>query len=1115
MSQNKVTLLFFSLSIFFAGCTNSEDGVAEQQIRFRLLRKADTNLNFEQTLKSTLEFNPLTYMYYYNGGGVAAGDFNNDGLVDLYFSSNMGENKMFLNEGGLRFKDITIEAGVAGHTSEASGALWWNTGVSVVDINNDGMLDLYVSQVGEHLGLKGRNLLFICKKIQNGIPIYEEEALQYGLGLVGFSTQAAFFDYDGDGDLDLFQLNHSVHANGTFGQKASFEGTQHPLSGDKLLRNDGGRFTEVTMTAGIKSTVIGYGLGIAVGDIDLDGWPDIYIGNDFHEDDYLYFNQRNGTFRESLRSQIMHTSQFSMGVDIADVDNDGWSDIFSLDMLPEDPYILKSSLGEDEYGIYHFKLSYGYGHQYARNTLQKNNGDGTFSELGAFAGVEASDWSWASLFTDFDNDGLKDIFIANGIVRRMNDIDYANFRQGDEDIRFKMGSQNLEPQDLSVIEKMPRIKIPNKFFQNAGALRFKDLESSILNNAPSFSNGAIYADLDNDGDLDIVVNNLEDEPFVYQNLDRENGGNSAYLSLRLKGSPQNLNAIGAKALVFRKNGEIISAENFPVRGYQSSAMIPLHLGVGDAGLVDSIVMIWPDRSSERLDNPQFNQTIDLAWRPNLPKFDFSVLRKKKPLPFQFTDITAKTGLHFKHRENPFVEFNREPLIPHMVSSEGPAIAVGDVNGDGLEDVFFGSGKRERSALYLQRPNGTFFLNTPAVILRDSVFEDVDAVFADLDNDGDLDLIVAAGGNEYRGTEEPMKQRYYLNDGKGGFERRDFPGAYATASCVLTSDFNGDGLLDVFIGARAKPWNYGISPRSYLFLNKGGGVFEDVAEKIGGGMHLAGLVKHGAWADLDGDGDQDLVLAIEWEPITVYLNHGGRFERKRLNDQSGWWNFVLPFDADGDGDMDILAGNIGENNKLKPSHKEPVRMYVGDFDQNGQVEQLLTYFVKSREIPFNNHAEITKQLPHLKKKYLYAKDFAKASVTDLLGRDNMAKAVFREANTFQSVLLENKGNLDFLPKRLPDPLQFSTLNAFSLADLNGDGRNEVLLGGNFFECNIEMGRYDANFGNVLRFTSGGGMEVFPLGDLRVMGQVRRIRPIVIAGKTAYLFARNNDTVLIAQ
>jgi len=1074
--------------------------------KFELLRKASTGLDFENTPQQTAEVNVFNYMYFFNGGGVAAGDFNKDGLIDLFFTANMGPDKLFLNEGKLHFRDVTQQSKI---NPEQLG-ICWKTGASVVDLNNDGLLDIYISQVGDYKAIKGRNRLMICQKIENGIPIFADNTALWGLDVIGFGTQAAFFDYDLDGDLDMYQLNHSLHQNGTFGPRKQFEGTSHPLSGDKLLENQGGNFVDVTAKSGIQSTVIGYGLGIAVSDLNLDGWPDLYIGNDFHENDYYYINQKDGSFKESLAEAFQHTSRFSMGVDIADINNDGWNDLISLDMEPEDPQILKASLGEDGFAIYQMKLGYGYQNQYARNALQLNDGTGHFQEIAQFAGVSATDWSWSALFADFDSDGFKDLFISNGIPRRMNDVDFMRFQEN-------KGEKPSSPKDkLAIVEKMPRIKLPNKFFHNGKNLRFEDWNGKIQGDLPSFSNGAITADLDNDGDLDFVVNNIEDEPFVYKNLNREqNKTQNETLSFNLKGSPQNLNAIGARVVVFKQNGERKIEEFYPVRGYQSSAITPLHIGIGDSKSVDSALIIWPDQSFERIINLNFKGIMELRWRPELPIFDFSTLRKKADNPFVFKDITANTGLIYKHIENPFVEFNREALMPNMVSAEGPALAVGDVNGDGREDVFFGASKFGVSALYLQSKSGTFSLHTPAAILKDSIFEDVDAVFEDIENDGDLDLIIAAGGNEWRIHDEAMKQRYYLNDGKGNFERRDFPGAFATASCIVPGDFNQDGLVDFFIGARAQPWSYGITPTSYLFQNQGDGNFQDVTKKIGGGLNQAGMVKNGAWTDLDGDGDQDLLLAIEWEPLTAFLNNQGTFEKRPLNELSGWWNFGLPADFDGDGDVDILAGNLGQNSRFHPTPSQLVSMYVSDWDNNGQVDQILTYYLKNKEIPFATFEEITKTIPSLKKKILYAKDFSKSTLPEIFGKENLAKSIRREANTFTSMYFENTGGLNFKPHPLPAQLQFSTLNACALADLNGDGQIEAILGGNFYECNIEMGRYDANFGNVLQFGKNGEMKAFPLGDIRIKGQVRRIETLKIGQKSAFVFARNNASCAVLQ
>lgn len=1127
--------IIFSLFALLLGCRRDQSPPAGPAL-FQLLRKADTGLDFENVLRQSSRFNVFNYMYFYNGGGVGAGDFNKDGLVDLYFTSNMGPNKMFLNQGNLKFKDVTEQAGVAGCPPALEGIstdCGWKTGVSIVDINNDGLLDLYVNQLGDYQSIKGRNQLFICTGVAGGVPTYEDEAIRYGLDLTGFSTQTAFFDYDLDGDLDMFQLNHSLHQNGTFGPRKSFEGKPHPLAGDKLLRNDSKdgepHFTDVTESAHIINNALGYGLGIATGDLNNDGWPDLYIGNDFHENDYLYLNNGDGTFTESGTSTMMHTSQFSMGVDMADVNNDGWADILSLDMLPEDPVILKRSLGEDAYNVFQYKIGLGYSYQYTRNCLQLNSPppqprggkkpDGTnqistlkdrmaFREIGLFSGIAATDWSWSPLFMDMDNDGHKDLFVSNGIPRRMNDIDYVKFQENRE-LALKGDSRDVQEHELSVIDSMPRVKLPNKFFHNTGQLTFSDQTDRVQSGIPSFSNGAIYADFDNDGDLDVVVNNIEDEPFIYKNLDRENNpAPGSFLSFQLEGTTLNRHGIGAKVLIFKKDSERWAEEFYPVRGYQSSAHIPLHVGVGDPASVDSVLVVWPDRSWERVSNLKFNSIQTLKWRPDLPRFDFEKLGRRPAAPYRFEDATTATGLVFNHHENLFVEFNRETLIPNMVSSEGPALAVGDVNGDGLEDVFFGSSKWERSALFLQSKAGKFIKKTPPAFVQDSVFEDVDAVLVDLENDGDLDLVIAAGGNEFRGQDEAMKQRAYLNDGRGNFTRADpFPTLFMTASCVAATDYNGDGLIDFFFGGRAIPWKYGLTPNSYLMKNLGGGRFEEVTRAAAPGLQEAGMVKNATWADMDGDGDPDLLLAMEWEPLVVFINNKGVFEKKPLPTGRGWWNFALPADFDGDGDIDILAGNTGKNSRFSPTPSKPIRLYINDFDNNGQTETILTYYLKDREITFATHEDVLKALPMLKKKYLRAEAFSHATVTDLFGKNALSKSAQREADIFESVYFENTGQ-GYTAHPLPDELQFSTLQAATLCDLDGDGKKEILLGGNFYDCNIEMGRYDASFGHVLTISANGEMQVFPLGDLQVPGQTRRIRPLSIDGKTMFVFARNN-------
>jgi hypothetical protein len=1112
-NKMKKGIIIIGLMIFGMACSQ-ESSIENPQ--FELLKKDKTGLDFENVLTPSAEFNVFKYMYFYNGGGVATGDFNNDGLEDLYFTSNMGENKMFLNEGDFKFKDITAIAKVEGAKSS------WTTGVSVVDINNDGMLDLYVSQVGDYKILKGENQLFVCQGIENGMPIYENKAVDYGLNLVGFCTQAAFVDYDLDGDLDMFQVQHSTHANGTFGQKKEFLGTQSTVSGDKLMRNDNGQFTDVTLESGISSTVIGYGLGIVVGDVNQDGYPDIYIGNDFHEDDYLYINQGDGTFVDTRKTAIQHTSRFSMGVEMADINNDGKSEIVSLDMMPEDPFILKSSLGEDDFKIFRFKMTYGYLAQYARNNLQFNNGNGTFSEIGMSANMHATDWSWSPLFLDFDHDGYKDLFITNGIPHRMNDIDYLNFRKSDADVMWETSNVD-DGKNLELMKMMPRIKIKNKFLRNTGKLGFDDLKSQIKNDEGTFSNGAVYVDLDNDGDLDLVVNNIEDEPFVYKNLtidaskkvEAEAKSTAAdYIHFDLKGSPKNINAIGTKMIIY-KGKERIVVENFPVRGYQSSVQMGLHAGVGEKEKVDKVILVWSDNTHQIIENVAYNEVAKFEWKPNLPVFDYTEFNENKTYLTEFSDATADLGIEFFHKENPFVEFDREQLIPHMVSTEGPALAIGDLNGDGLEDFFIGSSKREQSAIFYQNDNGKFQKEVLDIFEQNKLAEDVDAKLVDIDNDNDLDIVVATGGNEYRGRSPQLQQYIYINQGDGNFTKDTLPNSHITASCVLPNDVNGDGLVDLFFGGRALSWNYGKTPNSYLYINRGNGKFEEATDEISKDLKKVGLVKDGEWADIDNDGDQDLILAMEWESILIFKNENGKLKKEAVNDMKGWWNFAKVADFDGDGDMDILGGNLGSNAKFKPTPQEPLQLYINDFDDNKQIEQILTSFVGEKETPYATYAELTRQLSILKKDYIYSKDLAKASMDELFGQSKLKEAIRLEVNTLESMYFENKGNMIFEAHPLPEELQWSALEAVWLDDFDGDLKKEVMLGGNFYDCNIEMGRYDASYGNILQIDKNSEMSVYPLGDLSVTGQVRRIGAIEVKGQKYFILAKNNDFLQIVK
>lgn len=1073
---------------------------------FVTLDAAATGLNFTNKLTATPHFNMFHYMYFYNGAGIGAGDFNNDGLIDLYFSANQVDNKLYLNKGGLQFKDVTTQSKI----TQDGG---WSTGVSVVDINNDGLLDIYVSKVGNYETLKSKNQLFICQGIdKDGIPTYAEKAKDFGLDFSGMSTQAAFFDYDLDGDLDLFLLNHTVHQNGTFAERKNFLGTYHPLSGDRMYRNDGPIFTDITKASGIHSSAISYGLGVAVADINLDGYPDLYIGNDFHENDYLYINQKDGTFKDVGTEQMMHTSQFSMGVDVADINNDAYPEIISVDMLPSDPYILKRSLGEDEYNIFNLKINHGYQHQYTRNNLQLNKGHGLFSEVGLYAGVAATDWSWAPLWMDFDNDGLKDLFVSNGIPKRLNDIDYVNYVSNDE-IQQKIRDNKIAEGDMALIDKFPQIKLPNKFFKNKGNASFEDLEKRIEGSVPTFSNGSVYADLDGDGDLDIVVNNIDDPVLVYQNKSNDSKKNN-YISLRLKGSTGNINAVGAKAIVFNK-GSIQTYEKTPVRGFQSSMEAPLHIGLGDL-TADSAILIWPDNTYQPL--PLSDTTLSLQYATGLPAFDYRCLQTRQvnnTIPM--TNITTEVALLHQHEENPFVEFDREPLIPFMVSKEGPALAVGDANGDGLEDVFIGSAKGKKSIVFIQLPSGSFKKLTQTSIDIDSTYEDVDACWVDVDGDQILDLVVASGGNEYYGKDKHLMPRVYINDGKGLLQKQEnaFANIYITASCVVPFDFNKDGAIDLFIGGRSVPWEYGQIPQSYLLQNNGKGFFKDVTAQYSKVLANVGFVKSAVLEDLDKDGDDDLILALEWDGICAFINNGDSFTKKYITEKKGWWNFVMPVDVDGDGDLDFIAGNQGLNSRLQATEKEPVRLYFNDFDDNDKKEQVLTYYLKGKEISFANKDELQKQIPLLKKRYLYAEDLAKASLKDIFTSSKLKDASQLTANYFANAILINDGHLSFTLKEMPWKAQLTPYKTAVVVNANNDSLPDIFMLGNFYENNIQMGRYDSDYGTLLINKGKGIFTCESLNGLHIKGQVRNLRHIKIGSKSAYVLTKNNDSTMVVQ
>lgn len=1073
---------------------------------FEVLKSDKTGLTFSNNLQSTDSFNLFKYMYFYNGAGVGVGDFNNDGLQDIFFSSNQGDNSLFLNKGNMQFRNVTKEAGIPSDNA-------WSTGVSVVDINNDGLLDIYVSRVGKYKVLNSYNQFLVCEGInKDGVPVYADKAKEYGLDFSGFGTQTAFFDYDMDGDLDAFLLNHSIHEAGNFRARKEFTGTNHALSGGKLFRNDKLKFSDVSSGSGITSTAIGYGLGIVVSDINSDGFPDVYIGNDFHENDYLYINQKNGTFRDESDSCLMHTSRYTMGVDVADANNDGLPEIVSVDMLPADPYILKRSPGEDSYDVFNLKISYGYNYQYTRNALQFNRGNGHFSETGLYSGVAATDWSWAPLFVDFDNDGLKDLFISNGIPKRLNDIDYINYIS-DQSIQQKIKDNRINEKDRTLIDKFPQIKIPNKFYRNTGNMKFEDIQDRV-EDIQTYSNGAAYADFDNDGDMDVVVNNIDDEAVVYRNTINDKK-DKKYINIRLKGSSSNVNALGAKVFLF-SGSKIERYEKYPVRGFLSSMEVPVHIGISGTR-IDSVILIWPDNSFEKLNIAEGKTVYEAVYRTGLPVFDYNPEKVGKANGYLVKNITAETGITFLHKENPFPEFDREPLMPHMISTEGPALAVADVDHNGLEDVFIGAAKGRRRGLFLQQPNGKFTSAEMPALQADSNFEDVDAQWHDVNNDNNIDLIIASGGNEYYGKDAHLLPRIYINDGKGNLTRKQdaITGIYETSGCVAVNDINGDGYIDLFIGGRGIPWQFGAKASSYLLVNNGAGKFTDETEKFSPALRNAGFVTGAVWADINNDNKKDLVICSEWGTIDAYMNQGGKFEKKTISNRRGWWNFILPVDVDGDGKTDLVAGNVGLNSRLAASEKEPVRLYYNDFDDNGKKEQVLTYYINGKEIPFASKAEMERQLPVLRKRFLYAKDFAEANLQDIVSDDKLADAEHFSADYFGSCVLMNKGNAQFELSPLPWEAQLTSFRNAVVTNANGDQFPDILLVGNYYENNIEMGRYDADYGSVLLNNGKGGFDYSALNGIAVKGQSRRVQKIMIGNKEAYIIARNNDSAVVIQ
>lgn len=1071
---------------------------------FTLLPPSGTGVKFINQLTETEDLNMIEYLYFNNGGGVAAGDINNDGLTDLYFTSNQLPNKLFLNKGKMVFEDITLSAGVAGSGS-------WKTGVTMADVNGDNLLDIYVCQVGKYKTLTGKNQLFI----NQGNLTFKEEAKEYGLDFCGFSTQAAFFDFDLDGDLDMYLLNHSVHSSRSYGD-VSLRYERDSLAGDRLYRNDelNGRrvFNEVTKEAGIFSSQIGYGLGINVSDINNDGYPDIYISNDFHENDYLYINNGNGTFSEKLTESMEHTSRSSMGNDVGDINNDGLLDVIVLDMLPEDMKTRQMSGGEDDMELFNMKLKYGYHDQFVRNTLQLNLGGGNFSEIGRLAGVYATDWSWSPLICDLDNDGWKDLFITNGIFRRANDLDYVKFLTGGN--RYNSSKDNSKVPDKELYEKMPLDPNTSYLYKNNRDLTFSNKASECGITKKSFSNGSTYADLDNDGDLDLIVNNINEEAFIYRN-NSETRPNNHYLSVLLKGNMLNSKAIGGRVTIY-SGGQQQIVEQFPVRGFLSSTSEVLHFGLDSSKIVDSLIVRWPDLS---------RQTIRTFQGDKLIKLDIKDA-KRSALVAEIQSHNEKTfspvqigGLQFRHKEDSYSDFNRERLIPHSLTNEGPALAAGDVNGDGLEDLFVGGATAQSAMLFIQQKQGNF---RPIKFPDNTFSDDVDAAFFDSDGDGDLDLYVVHGGNELAAGDPLLADKLWINDGKGIFKEAKpgtLPFAANNGSCVRPCDFDGDGDVDLFVGSRSVPGAYGWSPNQVLLENEGDGHFTEVTDSRTKGLKTIGMVTDACWMDYDKDGDRDLVVAGEWMNVSIFQNDRGKFKdvtvSARLGDTSGWWNCLEAVDIDGDGDMDLIAGNQGLNSMLKASQKEPVEMFLNDFDNNGSPDQVICTYQKGNRYTVATLDELVSQMPDLNRKYPKYSDFAGKTIVGLFGQEKIGKSIVKKAVLFESCLFENNGEGTFSMKKLPVMAQSSPVNAILVGDFNSDGNPDLLLAGNNYQVRPSLGRQDASFG---WFLAGNKSHEFKTltpvqSGFEVHGASRKIVGIKISGKQHFVVGVNNSELQI--